>query len=124
MAGTIKGRLQKLRDEIRRHDVLYYVHNAPEISDREYDTLFAELKQLESEHPELISPDSPTQRVSERPVAGFETVEHALPMLSIDNTYSEAELREFDNRIRKGLETDDYDYAVEPKIDGLSLSLR
>ena len=124
MAGTIKGRLQKLRDEIRRHDVLYYVHNAPEISDREYDTLFAELKQLESEHPELISPDSPTQRVSERPVAGFETVEHALPMLSIDNTYSEAELREFDNRIRKGLETDDYDYAVEPKIDGLAISLR
>jgi DNA ligase (NAD+) len=124
MAGTIKDRLQKLRDEIRRHDVLYYVHNAPEISDREYDTLFAELKQLESEHPELITPDSPTQRVSERPIEGFQTIAHTVPMLSIDNTYNEAELRDFDKRVRKGLETDDYDYAVEPKIDGLAISLR
>ena len=122
--ADIQKKIEQLRNEIRRHDVLYYVHNAPEISDREYDTLFAELKQLETKYPELITPDSPTQRVSERPVEGFETVEHAVPMLSIDNTYNEAELREFDKRVRKGLETDDYSYAVEPKIDGLAISLR
>ena len=124
MAINIQDRIQTLRNEIRQHDVLYYVHNAPEISDREYDRLFAELKQLENKHPELVTPDSPTQRVSERPVEGFETVAHALPMLSIDNTYNEEELREFDKRVRKGLETDDYSYAVEPKIDGLAISLR
>jgi DNA ligase (NAD+) len=120
----IQKKIGQLRNEIRRHDVLYYVHNAPEISDREYDTLFDELKKLESEHPDLVTPDSPTQRVSEQPVAGFETIRHAVPMLSIDNTYNEGELREFDKRVRKGLETDDYDYAVEPKIDGLAISLR
>ena len=122
--ADIQKKIEQLRNEIRRHDVLYYVHNAPEISDRQYDTLFSELKQLESEHPYLITPDSPTQRVSERPVAEFETVQHAVPMLSIDNTYNEEELREFDKRVRKGLETDDYNYAVEPKIDGLAISLR
>jgi DNA ligase (NAD+) len=120
----IRKKIERLRNEIRRHDVLYYVHNAPEISDREYDKLFAELKQLEGDHPELITPDSPTQRVSERPVESFEAVSHAVPMLSIDNTYNEVELREFDKRVRKGLETDDYSYAVEPKIDGLAISLR
>ncbi|MDH4203300.1 MAG: NAD-dependent DNA ligase LigA [Phycisphaerae bacterium] len=120
----IRKKIERLRAEIRRHDVLYYVHNAPEISDPEYDKLFGELKQLENEHPELLTPDSPTQRVSERPIEGFETVAHAVPMLSIDNTYNEEELREFDKRIRKGLETDDYDFSVEPKIDGLAISLR
>jgi DNA ligase (NAD+) len=124
MVQSIKDRIQQLQDKIRRHDVLYYVHNAPEISDREYDTLFAELKQLEAERPELITADSPTQRVSEQPLEGFQSVPHAVPMLSIDNTYNEEELREFDKRVRKGLETDDYDYAVEPKIDGLAISLR
>ena len=104
--------------------MLYYVHNAPEITDREYDKLFAELKELEAANPELITPDSPTQRVSERPVEGFETVEHAVPMLSIDNTYNEDELRKFDERVAKGLETAAYDYTVEPKIDGLAISLR
>jgi len=120
----IQKKIERLREEIRRHDVLYYVHNAPEISDREYDKLFAELKQIETEHPELVTPDSPTRRVSERPIDGFETVAHIVPMLSIDNTYNEEELREFDKRVRKGLETDGYDYAVEPKIDGLAISLR
>lgn len=120
----IRKQIERLREEIRRHDVLYYVHNAPEISDREYDKLFAELKRLEKEHPELITPDSPTQRVSEQPVEGFATVAHAVPMLSIDNTYSEGELREFDRRIAKGLEGGDYEYTVELKIDGLAVSLR
>jgi DNA ligase (NAD+) len=116
--------IEQLRDEIRRHEVLYYVHNAPEISDQQYDKLFAELKTLEADHPELITPDSPTQRVSEQPVDGFETVAHTVPMLSIDNTYNEDELRKFDERVVKGLEDANYDYTVEPKIDGLAISLR
>ena len=124
MADGIADKIQQLRNEIRRHDVLYYVHNAPELSDPQYDKLFAELKALETEHPEFLSPESPTQRVSEQPVAGFETVTHAVPMLSIDNTYNEEELRAFDERVAKGLEANDYDYTVEPKIDGLAISLR
>lgn len=120
----IQKQIERLREEIRRHDVLYYVHNAPEISDREYDKLFSELKHLEMEHPELITPDSPTQRVSEQPIEGFASVAHAVPMLSIDNTYSEGELREFDRRVAKGLEGADYEYTVELKIDGLAVSLR
>ncbi|MHC4373587.1 MAG: NAD-dependent DNA ligase LigA [Planctomycetota bacterium] len=124
MADSIADKIQQLRNEIRRHDVLYYVHNAPELSDQQYDKLFAELKALETEHPEFLSPESPTQRVSEQPVAGFETVTHAVPMLSIDNTYNEEELRAFDERVVKGLEANDYDYTVEPKIDGLAISLR
>ncbi|MHC4836089.1 MAG: NAD-dependent DNA ligase LigA [Planctomycetota bacterium] len=120
----IQSKISQLRDEIRRHDVLYYVHNAPHISDRQYDKLFAELKTLEADHPELITPDSPTQRVSEQPVDGFETVAHTVPMLSIDNTYNEDELRKFDERVVKGLEDANYDYTVEPKIDGLAISLR
>ena len=124
MADSIADKIQQLRNEIRRHDVLYYVHNAPELSDQQYDKLFAELKALESDHPEFISPESPTQRVSEQPVAGFEGVTHAIAMLSIDNTYNEDELRKFDERIAKGLESAPYDYTVEPKIDGLAISLR
>lgn len=120
----VKSRIEQLRQDIRRHDYLYYVLNQPEISDREYDKLFAELKQLESEHPELIVPTSPTQRVSEQPVDGFEPVEHKVPMLSIDNTYNEEELREFDRRVAKGLEGAEYSYTVELKIDGLAISLR
>jgi len=100
----VKKRIEQLREEIRRHDYLYYVLNAPEISDREYDQLFAELKRLEEEHPELIDSTSPTQRVPERPIEGFTPVRHSMPMLSIDNTYSEEELREFDRRVAKALE--------------------
>ncbi|MHC5083118.1 MAG: NAD-dependent DNA ligase LigA [Planctomycetota bacterium] len=124
MKNNIQTQIEQLRDEIRRHDALYYVHNAPEITDRQYDELFSSLKKLETEHPELITADSPTQRVSERPVEGFETVPHAVAMLSIDNTYNEAELRAFDERIVKGLEGAAYDYTVELKIDGLAISLR
>lgn len=120
----VKKRVEELREKIRRHDTLYYVHNAPEISDREYDRLFAELKKLEADHPELVTATSPTQRVSERPLEGFESVQHTIPMLSIDNTYNEEELREFDKRVAKGLEGTDYSYAVELKIDGLAISLR
>ena len=129
MTKDIRHEIETLRDEIRRHDVLYYVANAPVISDREYDRLFERLRQLESAHPELVTPDSPTQRVSERPIDGFAPVTHAAAMLSIDNTYNEAELREFDKRVAKGLKANGfegvaYEYVVDPKIDGLAVSLR
>ena len=118
-----KQQIQRLRDEIRRHDHRYYVENAPAVSDREYDRLFETLRRLEAEHPELITGDSPTQRVSETPIEGFNRVTHRLPMLSIDNTYNEDELRKFDERVAKGLEGMPYDYTVDPKIDGLAVSL-
>ena len=124
MKRDVTRQIETLREEIRRHDYLYYVKNAPQISDREYDRLFERLRALEAEHPELITPDSPTQRVSEQPIEAFESVRHAVPMLSIDNTYSEEELRAFDQRVAKGLGTDDYSYVVELKIDGLAVSLR
>ena len=118
------ARIERLRAEIRRHDHLYYVLSTPEISDEQYDRLLRELGDLERAHPELVTPDSPTQRVGERPIDGFETVTHALPMLSIDNTYSPQELREFDARVRKGLGDEPYEYVVDPKIDGVAVALR
>ena len=124
MSSDFRKRIEQLRADIRRHDYLYYVLNQPQISDQQYDKLFAELKSLEEQHPEQIRPDSPTQRVSEKPLEGFKTVRHAIPMLSIDNTYSPEELRAFDERVAKGLESKDYDYVVELKIDGLAVSLR
>lgn len=114
----------ELREQINHHDHLYYVEGRPAISDREYDKLFARLKELEAAHPELITPDSPTQRVGEKPIEGFRHVTHAVPMMSIDNTYSEGELREFDGRVSRGLEGAKYEYLVDPKIDGVSATLR
>jgi len=122
-SGPVK-RIAGLRDEIRRHDYLYYVLNRPEISDRRYDELFAELKDLEKRHPELITPDSPTRRVSERPLEGFKSIRHQVPMLSIDNTYNAEELAAFDERVRKALGKQSYEYVAEIKIDGLAISLR
>lgn len=124
MTEDIVNRIERLREEVRRHDYLYYTRNQPQISDRQYDALFAELKDLEQKHPELVTPDSPTQRVAGRPLEGFKTVRHAIPMLSVDNTYNAEELRAFDERVRKGLGTSDYEYVVEHKIDGLAVSLR
>ena len=124
MTADVKRQIEQLRAEIRRHDYLYYVLNQPEITDQQYDKLFAELKLLEEGHPELITPDSPTQRVSERPVEGFASVRHAVPMLSMDNTYNAEELRAFDERVAKGLESKNYDYVVELKIDGVATCLR
>jgi len=124
MANGAENRIEQLRTEIRRHDRLYYVLNRPEISDREYDRIFARLKGLEAEHPRLVTPQSPTQRVAGEPLAGFTTVRHAVAMLSIDNTYNEDELRAFDERVAKGLGSRDYDYVVELKIDGVAISLR
>lgn len=119
-----RKRIEQLRAEIRRHDHLYYVLNQPEITDQQYDKLFTELKELEAKHPELITSDSPTQRVSETPIEGFAQVRHAVPMLSMDNTYNAEELRAFDERVAKGLGSKDYDYVVELKIDGVASSLR
>jgi len=121
---TDAERIEQLRREIRRHDRLYYVEARPEISDRQYDRLMEQLKQLEAKHPELITPDSPTQRVAGEPIEGFRTVQHAQPMLSIDNTYSAAELAEFDNRVRRALGDQAFHYLVDPKIDGVAVSLR
>ena len=120
----IKEKIQSLRQQIRKYDSLYYVQNNPQITDQEYDRLFSELKKLEEQHPELITPDSPTQRVSEQPIEGFNQVTHVIPMLSIDNTYSAEELKAFDKRVTKLLETKNYSYVVELKIDGLAMSLR
>jgi len=120
----VKKRIEWLRTEIRRHDRLYYVLVQPEISDQQYDKLFTELKSLEEANPTFITSDSPTQRVSERPLEGFKSVRHAVQMLSIDNTYSAKELKAFDKRIEKVLRTKDYSYVVELKIDGLAISLR
>ena len=102
MAARATARqIEKLRDEIRRHDELYYVGNAPEISDREYDELLETLQKLEAAHPELITPDSPTQRVGGRPAEGFPEVVHTRQMLSLDNSYNIDELRAFDDRCRR-----------------------
>lgn len=124
MSDSLQRRIDRLRDEIRRHDRLYFVENRPEVSDQQYDQLVRELRELENAHPELVTPDSPTQRVGERPLDGFAHVTHRVPMLSIDNTYDEAELREFDARVAKLLGHRDYEYVVEPKIDGVAVSLR
>ena len=117
-------RIDFLRSEIRRHEELYYVEANPEISDAEFDALMNELKALEADHPELLTPDSPTQRVGGRPAEGFATVEHLQPMLSLDNAYNEEDLRAFDERVRKGLTLETSPaYVAELKIDGLSMAL-
>jgi DNA ligase (NAD+) len=119
------ARISHLRDEIRRHEDRYYIQNDPEITDDAFDALVKELEALEAEHPDLVTPDSPTQRVGGRPVEGFETAEHLQPMLSLDNAYTEEELRAFDERVRKGSGLGDapVEYVAELKIDGLSIAL-
>jgi DNA ligase (NAD+) len=116
--------IEKLRDEIRRHEELYYVENAPEISDREYDALLENLQKLEEANTELVTPDSPSQRVGGRPAEGFIKVVHTRPMMSLDNSYNIDELRAFDERCRRLAEGRKLEYVAELKIDGLSLSLQ
>ena len=118
-----RARIRELVEIISHHDVKYYVEDDPEVTDHEYDQLMNELKALESEHPELVSPDSPTQRVSGRPVDEFPQVEHKVVMLSLDNCYSPDDLREFDSRVRKWLGEEPVEYVVEPKVDGLGIAL-
>ncbi len=131
---TPAERVVELRAEIDRHNRLYYVEAAPQISDRDFDDLLKELEQLEAEHPDLVTPDSPTQRVGGEPIDGFQTVEHARPMLSIDNTYDRDDLLKWHDRVVKGLGGEDdlfggdnaggVRYVCEPKVDGVALSLR
>ncbi len=124
MSEDASTRIAALREQVRAHDYLYYTQADPSISDVEYDRLLAELRGLEEQHLELITADSPTQRVGGVPIEGFEHVSHAVPMLSIDNTYDEAQLREFDARVAKALSGEKYAYVVDPKIDGVAVSLR
>ncbi|MCH7840953.1 MAG: NAD-dependent DNA ligase LigA, partial [Planctomycetes bacterium] len=123
MSSSAAQRINKLREEIRKHDHAYYVLARPTISDRRYDQRFDELRRIEQQHPDLITPDSPTQRVGGEPIEGFEHVTHAVPMMSVDNTYNEDELREFDRRVSSGLGGDPYRFLVDPKIDGVAVSL-
>ncbi|MFA5334860.1 MAG: NAD-dependent DNA ligase LigA [Candidatus Omnitrophota bacterium] len=118
-----REQIERLKRELRRHDALYYVENKPEISDSEYDILLKKLEKLEDENPGLVTDDSPTHRVGGEPVGGFEVVEHRVRMMSMDNTYNHEELREFDERVRKNLGSGKYEYVVELKIDGVSVSL-
>jgi DNA ligase (NAD+) len=122
-ALSVGAEIEKLREEIRRHEELYYVLDNPEISDLEYDTLLEQLQKLEQQHPDQITPDSPTQRVGGRPAAGFPKVVHRRPMLSLDNSYNIDELRAFDQRCRRLADGRSLDYVAELKIDGLSLAL-
>jgi DNA ligase (NAD+) len=119
-----RARAAELREQIDYHNYRYYVLDEPEIPDAEFDRLFRELQALERDHPELVDPDSPTQRVGGEPLEGFEEVEHALPMLSLDNALSAEAMRDFDRRVRERLGRDSVDYAAEPKLDGLAISLR
>ena len=122
----IKKQIEKLREEIRRHDYQYYVLDQPVISDAEYDSLMKQLIELEEKYPEFKSPNSPTQRVGGEPLKEFETVEHSIPMLSLSNAFDEGELIDFDRRVRRALEgrlEEPVEYVVEFKIDGLSVAL-
>ena len=126
MTTSAARQIERLREQIRHHDRKYYVEAAPEISDRDYDRLLADLRALEEKHPELVAADSPTQRVGDEPVPELESVRHRLPMLSIDNTYSAADLSTWGRRVEKLLEESDsgpIEWVLELKIDGVAVSL-
>ena len=120
---TPSERARQLREELREHNYRYYILNDPAVSDREFDALLEELQKIEGEHPELVVPDSPTQRVGSDLSSTFPTIPHARPMLSLANTYSEEEAREFDRRVREGLAGEEFEYVAELKIDGVAVSM-
>ena len=124
MSESVAAEVARLRETITRYDHLYYVLATPEVSDQEYDRLFRRLRELEAEHPELADANSPTARVGGTPLDSFTSVTHAKRMLSLDNTYSADDLREFDGRVRKGIPGAEFTYFVDPKIDGVACSLR
>ncbi|NCF61902.1 MAG: NAD-dependent DNA ligase LigA [Gammaproteobacteria bacterium] len=119
-----KQRIGDLRAEIQQHDYRYYVQDAPSVPDAEYDRLMRELQALESEYPEFVTPESPSQRVGGEPLDGFEAVRHETPMLSLANAFSEEEIHQFHDRVSRGLEIDHVEYVAEPKLDGVAISLR
>lgn len=122
--AAVAARVAQLRELINYHDYRYYVMDEPEIADVEYDRLFRELQQLEEQYPELVTPDSPTQRLGGRPAERFEAVAHRQPMLSLENAFSEGEAREFENRLKRFLrQTDPILYVLEPKMDGVAVNL-
>ena len=120
---ALRERVTRLREEIERHNHQYYVLDAPDIADADYDRLFRELEQLETEHPELVTPDSPTRRVGAVPLAAFDQVTHRQPMLSLNNAFAPEEVEAFDRRVREALGQSEIEYAVGPKFDGLAISL-
>jgi len=115
---------RELCEIVRGHDYAYYVQARPAVSDQEYDRLYRALKDIESEFPDLVTPDSPTQKVGGEPLEGFETVSHAVPMMSLDNTYSQEELVAFLKRVQKLVPDRALDWTVEPKVDGVAVTLR
>ncbi len=120
----IPRQIQLLRAEINQHNINYYVHDDPVISDIEYDDLMRKLMDLEKDYPELITQDSPTQRIGATPLEGFQSIAHRLPMLSLANAMNEDELREFDVQVKKGLGIESkIEYTAEPKLDGLAVEL-
>ena len=121
---AVEAKLESLREEIRHHEYRYYVLDDPEISDAEFDRLMNELKKLEAEHPELVTADSPTQRVGGKPREGFVKISHSTPMLSLDNAYSEEDLRDWERRVHDLSGRTDIEYVCELKLDGMSLALR
>ena len=121
---AVRERIEKLREEIRYHEYRYYVLDSPEISDAEFDQLMQELEKLEKEYPELITVDSPTQRVGGEPLDAFEKIEHSVPMLSLSNAFSEGDLRDFVERVYRLAGRRNLDFLVEHKIDGLTAVLR
>ena len=120
----VSQQIQQLRDEINHHNYLYYVQDAPEIPDAEYDRLLRELQTLEAKHPDLITPDSPTQRVGAEPIKAFGQIKHKIPMLSLDNAFSDHEVSDFDRRVKERLQIGSVEYVAEPKLDGLAISIR
>src|SRR5580700_10368470 len=117
MQKNVSGRIEKLRETLRHHEYLYYVLDQPTLTDAEYDALMRELRDLEAKHPELLTPDSPTQRVGGKAREGFVKVAHSSPMLSLDNTYSEEELRAWEHRVHELSGRKDVDYVCELKLD-------
>src|SRR2546430_3305191 len=120
----LSKKIEDLREKIRDHEYRYYVLDDPQISDPEFDQLMDQLIKLETEHPDLVTADSPTQRVGGKPREGFLKAPHSSPMLSLDNTYSEDELRNWERRVHELSGRDDVDYVCELKLDGMSLALR
>ena len=122
--SSVPQKIDALRKKLQHHEHLYHVLDAPEITDAEYDAMMRELLALEAAHPDLITDDSPTQRVGGKPREGFVKVAHSSPMLSLDNALNESELRDFDRRVRDLLGDEKFAYVAELKLDGLSLAVR